>query len=265
MMLRQDACNAVQRILKKYKRVRDAAFDPVAFFRLVEADKPDDSSDSGSSSTSELQPPPFEAVVISPSDSPLKVYLGSVSDAMYPAALKEHNIVAILNVAARQCSDVQRIKKISNSESDKILSRWERVEFRESWYSSHLDCPEFRYLTVEAEDHPRYKIVDDFESCFSFLENIEVGPHSNEPCVLIHCMQGLNRSAAVCVGWLIKRFGMSVTEAVEQVASKRNGVLSNRAFAKQIIDWAIPAAQVSSDEKPISRNVIVIGNVIERI
>eukprot|EP00927_Polykrikos_kofoidii_P079061 TRINITY_DN75851_c0_g1_i1.p2 TRINITY_DN75851_c0_g1~~TRINITY_DN75851_c0_g1_i1.p2 ORF type:complete len:202 (+),score=27.57 TRINITY_DN75851_c0_g1_i1:178-783(+) len=57
-------------------------------------------------------------------------------------------------------------------------------------------------------------------------------------CVLIHCHEGKNRSAALCVGYLMKEYRMKVIEAVEHVWLRRPIVLTNQSFVDQLMDLA---------------------------
>ncbi|KAF4720710.1 hypothetical protein FOZ63_017692, partial [Perkinsus olseni] len=57
--------------------------------------------------------------------------------------------------------------------------------------------------------------------------------------VLIHCMQGFNRSCVLLCAWLcggIRGPKMSLCEAVELLASRRRHVLSNRGFLAKLVD-----------------------------
>lgn len=239
----EDEFFKVIKILRKHK-----APTVIPFIPLPEVD-----SDSEGEST-ELADPPFEATVISPPNSPLTVYLGSVSDAMYPAALKARNITAVINMAGRQCRDVQRIQKFS---ADEATSQWDRIAFSAEWYRAHAHVE--RYLVVDAEDHPRYRIVGDFELCLDWLAEAET---KNSGAVLVHCMQGLNRSAAVCAAWLSRRFEIDTASAAEMIASKRPGVLSNRGFVRQLIQFRLP--KIQHEEKKETPKIVDIGNIVER-
>ena len=255
-----DTYRSVVKILRNYRRDLDSIPDLVPFIKLAEK-----SPSSSSESSSILSDPPFEATVISPDHSPITLYLGNVSDAMYPAALKERNIVAILNVAGRQCRDVQRMEKIAGNESPETTSQWERIEFNQYWYSKQLSKDSFKYLQVDAEDHSRYKISDDFEVCIEFLNHVEMTCVDTErkPGVLVHCMQGLNRSGAVAGAWLVHRWNMTLSEAVTSIATRRKGILTNRSFVRQLVDWSSPD-EIVPDRVITPPKVVHIGNIVER-
>lgn len=248
----------LSRMLRKHLKTSEKLQQLDPFFLVSHED--DDEHGEGEC----LPDPPFEATLITVpahEDSTLRLWLGSVSDAMYPCALREREVYCIINMAARQCSDIQRIQKVSTES----LSQWDRVCFNESWYRANLERNDFEYLRVDAEDHPRYKITDDFPICFEFLDRMEQTYKGRNVSVLVHCIQGLNRSAAVCVGWLLKRHRMPLHDAIELVSSRRPGILSNRSFLRQLI-----AYERTLYEKPVSAIVaqprlVTIGNVVERL
>jgi protein-tyrosine phosphatase len=210
--------------------------------------------------------PPFGATLIDSGNGSFDLWLGSVSDAMYTRALKQKNVFAIINMAAGQCRDIQRIERIAGNGS-----QWEKVAFAENWYKERLDNQQFEYLAVHAEDHPRYKLVDDLRNCISFLDCLEGKfPRENvRPAVLVHCIQGMNRAAAVCVAYLIRRRSLSLEEAVDHVASRRPGILSNRAFVRQLIGFSQEEGGLAEalDQfcKPVPRKIVSIGDVVERV
>ena len=53
--------------------------------------------------------------------------------------------------------------------------------------------------------------------------------------VLIHCAGGINRSSLLSAAALV-RDGMSATEAIETVQSRRLGALNNREFVRLLIE-----------------------------
>lgn len=213
-------------------------------------------------------PPPFGGTLVSPPDHPIRVYVGGVSEAMYPAALIERNIVGIINVAFSQCIESQRIMKMSLESN----SQWDKIEFSEKWYRSNLGNPDFKYLGISAEDHTRYKIAKHFNECIDFVDSIQQTAADNDslsrPGVLVHCMQGYNRSVAVCVAWLMRACKFSLSEAVSRISEQRPLILSNRAFIRELVQFE------ESDEKDdvvreidqeIKTQTFSIGEIVERI
>jgi hypothetical protein len=209
------------------------------------------------SSETTLPPPPFEATHINPlfpsRAFPVDIYLGNVSDAMYPAALAARNIGAVLNMALSQCVDFQRVQKMMAD--DGPPSQWELIRFDEGWYRRGG----FEYLGIPAEDHPKYKISDHFEECFSFIDR--VGSRG----ILIHCIQGLNRSAAVVAAWLLRGGYGNLSEIVERLSFARPGkLLSNRGFVRELVVLERKMTGVGEPQGVPQRQIFSIGNVVER-
>ena len=57
----------------------------------------------------------------------------------------------------------------------------------------------------------------------------------------MHCHEGKNRSAALCVAYLMVEHRMRLVEAVEHVWRRRPIVLSNESFVKQVRSLRVEA------------------------
>jgi len=55
--------------------------------------------------------------------------------------------------------------------------------------------------------------------------------------VLVHCVQGMSRSASVVAAYLIAVYGWSVREAVDFVRSKASNALPNSGFVGQLQEY----------------------------
>ena len=58
----------------------------------------------------------------------------------------------------------------------------------------------------------------------------------------VHCQAGMNRSAALAAGYIVRKFGVPVEKVVQTMASQRPCVLTNRAFQKQLFEFAKKSA-----------------------
>jgi protein-tyrosine phosphatase len=216
-----------------------------------------------------LPPPPFGGTLVSPPDSALSIILGGVSEAMYPQALRERNVVAIINVAGRQCRDFQRMDKVMTGDST-IVSQWDRIQFTQGWYQGELGNPNFRYLIIDAEDHPRYKIGEHFLECIDFIREIELmHAHGERATILVHCIQGLNRSAAIVAAYLLATTNDSLETIVDRLSKERRNILSNRNFLSELIKFedSLRRGAIVEDisvPPPSNQHVFSIGNIIER-
>ena len=64
----------------------------------------------------------------------------------------------------------------------------------------------------------------------------------NKPRILVHCIQGLNRSAAVVVAFLMKHLKhlkqpAPAREVIRVVSEKRPGILTNAAFIRRLVRY----------------------------
>lgn len=77
----------------------------------------------------------------------------------------------------------------------------------------------------------KYPVSDHFAAALAFIrEHLE-----NGQTVLVHCLRGENRSAAVCAAFLIRERGMSAMEAIDLLRKKRGeGALTNQGFVDEL-------------------------------
>lgn len=58
-----------------------------------------------------------------------------------------------------------------------------------------------QYLKIDGEDNVDYPLIDaHLEECISFIERARA-----DGKVFVHCVAGINRSASICVGYLIRQ------------------------------------------------------------
>ena len=121
-----------------------------------------------------------------------------------------------------------------------------------------------QYLGISAEDHPKYKISRHFDECISFIDQVTYRKEEegSTPGVLVHCMQGYNRSVAICVAWMLRRTNFSLEEIVDRISSKRPLVLSNRAFIRELV--LCDEVGDIGDKSSRPRNVFSIGEIVEK-
>lgn len=202
--------------------------------------------------------PPFGGTLVSSPGASLCVYVGSVSDSMYVPALKRLNIIGIKNAAADQCRFIQKLECTRDSE-------WTRVEFTREWYSENLDVS-FSYLPINAEDISKYVISDHFDECHDWANSI-VHKDDTPPAILIHCIQGKNRSVALAAALLVMIEKISLLEAIERIASRRENVLSNKFFIKQLVEYFSVEAELNDPSlcaAPCEKELFEIGPIVER-
>ena len=92
--------------------------------------------------------------------------------------------------------------------------------------------PDVTVLEVNAEDDLYYQILEKhLDQVTEFLRE-----HQGQT-VFVHCMQGINRSAALCAGSMLEE-GMALSDVVTRLVEKRGAVLRNTAFLMQLIKLA---------------------------
>ncbi|KAK0446924.1 protein-tyrosine phosphatase-like protein [Armillaria borealis] len=126
--------------------------------------------------------------------------------------------------------------------------------------------PETNKLRIQITDRPDVDILIHLERTTEFLRLALEEPTNK---VLVHCFQGVSRSATVVCAYLTST-GMTAKEAVKFVKSKRGIVQPNTGFTRQLEIYAKRYANVSQPrrENTFTRNIrkLKIGDgVSERI
>ncbi|KAF4677131.1 hypothetical protein FOL47_003319 [Perkinsus chesapeaki] len=189
---------------------------------------------------------PFSATEVYCSDSGCKVYVGGLDDACQFEDLKQRNVGTVINCAGAQCA-------LARLQADVIggSNPYKGIRFDGGCYREKLGAY-VEYLSIAAEDATRYPIDKHFKEVSECLDKVmSVGEHS----VLIHCMQGYNRSCALLCSWLCGGLNgprLSLCEAVELIASRREYVLSNRGFLAKLVEayWPPDDIEIKSSIGP---------------
>lgn len=100
----------------------------------------------------------------------------------------------------------------------------------------------FKRKVINAIDADGYPIIDKHgETAFKFINKCK----KNNKKVLVHCRSGVNRSATIVVGYLIKHENINILDAINQVREKRQiPILSNATFNQQLLKLAIENGKV---------------------
>ncbi|CAH1426903.1 unnamed protein product [Lactuca virosa] len=91
---------------------------------------------------------------------------------------------------------------------------------------------DFTYKIVDVPDREHVNIAQFFDECFSFIEEAK-----RTGGVLVHCFVGRSRSVTIVVAYLMKKHGMSVSEALQLVKSKRSVASPNSGFMSQLHNY----------------------------
>lgn len=85
-------------------------------------------------------------------------------------------------------------------------------------------------LALNAKDEEGHAMIQAHLATFlEFLRSVPDGP------VLVHCVEGRNRSATLVIAWLVVEGRLPLTAAVRKVFERRPIVLTNRSFLEQLI------------------------------
>ncbi|EOY05545.1 Dual specificity protein phosphatase 1 isoform 1 [Theobroma cacao] len=125
------------------------------------------------------------------------LFLGSVAAAYNMDALKHLNITHILTVAS-------------------------------SLKPAHSN--DFVYKIIPVLDKEDTNLSQYFDECFDFIDEAK----RQGGGVLVHCFVGKSRSVTIVVSYLMKKHGMSLSQALEHVKSKRPLAAPNSGFIQQL-------------------------------
>jgi Dual specificity phosphatase, catalytic domain len=96
----------------------------------------------------------------------------------------------------------------------------------------------FVYKRIPVFDNRGEDLLQYMEQSYRFIEE---GKHYGG--VLVHCHKGISRSSSFVIGYLMKKNGMSLDEALEYVKSIRPIVMPNLAFIAQLKAYEISLAK----------------------
>jgi predicted protein tyrosine phosphatase len=95
--------------------------------------------------------------------------------------------------------------------------------------------PHITHTQIPLDDLPFAELAAILPSSTAFIHTaLESSPHAK---VLVHCVQGISRSASVVCGYLMWRYGWSVKESVGFVKRKRPIAEPNRGFMVQLGEY----------------------------
>ncbi|KAJ1405616.1 Tyrosine specific protein phosphatases domain [Sesbania bispinosa] len=92
---------------------------------------------------------------------------------------------------------------------------------------------DFVYKTIDVVDRDDANLKQYFNECFDFID--EAKRHGGR--VLVHCYAGKSRSVTIVVAYLMKTRGMSLSEALQHVKSKRPQAAPNPGFIRQLEEF----------------------------
>lgn len=147
------------------------------------------------------------------------VYLGNLNNAESYPTLRNHGITHVLNCAA--------------------------YKGRRSYSGTPYPGLGIDYVEIFADDVEGYDITQHFTAAFRYLDRVKQAGGT----ALVHCAMGINRSAAICAGYLLDHLGMPLIQAIRLLKDKRRVVLTNNSFVCQLYDWSQRRGQLGSQQQ----------------
>ncbi|XP_003379610.1 putative dual specificity phosphatase, catalytic domain protein [Trichinella spiralis] len=121
--------------------------------------------------------------------------------------------------AVNEAVDIRRLR-------DYFISRVLTVDM----FPPEIRYQSITYLFVIAKDLPEWNLMDDFDRCIEFIES---AIRSKEN-ILVHCQEGISRSATVVAAYLMKKYSIDENEALLRIQAVRSIVYPNMGFMKQL-------------------------------
>lgn len=143
------------------------------------------------------------------------LYLGSCRCADNWDHLEEEGITHIINTA------------------DGMLKRYAR-----NW---ELRPGIFKYFLIDLQDKKNQSIFQWFDPCYEWIEKARREGEETKgraTRILVHCVQGKSRSVAITIAYLMRKEGISVMKALNQIRAVRDVVHTpNKGFMKQLYKY----------------------------
>jgi len=92
---------------------------------------------------------------------------------------------------------------------------------------------QFEYLKMELNDNYENNIIESFEKAFVRIDKAR----SEQKNILVHCIQGISRSASIVIGYLMARENYTLRRAYDFVKEKRTVVNPNPYFLQELAKY----------------------------
>jgi protein-tyrosine phosphatase len=91
---------------------------------------------------------------------------------------------------------------------------------------------EFVYMHIELDDKESTDIEAHFATAYEFIDGVNNGGK-----VLVHCHAGVSRSATIVIAYLMKKYELSVDDAVAMCKRGRPCIKPNRGFMAALANY----------------------------
>ncbi|MBA0856765.1 hypothetical protein Goshw_002686 [Gossypium schwendimanii] len=184
------------------------------------------------------------------------LFLGSIAAANNMDALKSLNITHVLTVASSlkpvhtndfvykvipvfflcflcsiMISTIHRISTYSTLEVLMLISVLSPIVHPKVAFNGYSKT--FLFLFETVLDKEDTNLSQYFDECFNFIDEAK----REGGGVLVHCFVGKSRSVTIVVAYLMKKHGMSLSQALEHVRSKRPLASPNPGFIQQLKEF----------------------------
>ena len=92
----------------------------------------------------------------------------------------------------------------------------------------------FTYHQIPVNDETTENIRQYFEECFAFIEQRLDDNGETDGNLLVHCVAGMSRSPTIVVAYLMRKYSLPLTDALNFVKHKRSIVNPNPGFLRQL-------------------------------
>ncbi|TFK46693.1 phosphotyrosine protein [Heliocybe sulcata] len=142
---------------------------------------------------------------------------------------------------SRLSSDITEIiprlylSDLSCAENPALLSALGITHVLSAMRGSVVIPPSVKSKQIPLEDHPFAELAAHLPSATSFVRE---ALRDGNAKVLVHCAQGVSRSASVVSAFLIAAYGWTPQQAVQFVKEKRPAAEPNFGFVSQLKEYA---------------------------
>ncbi|KAF8542296.1 protein-tyrosine phosphatase-like protein [Trichophaea hybrida] len=134
---------------------------------------------------------------------PGKLFLSGITAASSPETLKEYEITHVLSV-------------VTTSEAPKLPNG-------------------INHRIIPLSDTSTSNLLQILSDAIAFIE--PALRKSEDAKVLVHCVEGISRSASIVIAYLMSERGMSFSQALRIVKRRRAVVSPNLGFIRQLSEW----------------------------
>lgn len=98
-------------------------------------------------------------------------------------------------------------------------------------------------LQIPLSDSPFAELAEHLPGATAFISDALQDPRAR---VLVHCVQGISRSASIVCAYLIRAYGWTPAQAIQYLKSKRPSAEPNPGFVSQLGEFAGSLRSASS-------------------